>query len=96
MQVKWFYDVHIRPSLRFSPGMVDWKEVFRDAAWFHWTGITPAISQGAAESCLEAIRVANSMGVTVSCDLNLMKEPLGYGKKAEEVMPELVGGVILC
>ena len=75
-----------------QPGMVDWKEVFRDAAWFHWTGITPAISQGAAESCLEAIRVANSMGVTVSCDLNYRKNLWGYGKKAEEVMPELVGG----
>jgi len=74
------------------PGMVDWKEVFRDAAWFHWTGITPAISQGAADSCLEAIRVANAMGVTVSCDLNYRKNLWSYGKKAGEVMPELVAG----
>jgi 2-dehydro-3-deoxygluconokinase len=72
--------------------MVDWKEVFKNATWFHWTGITPAISQGAADACLEAIRVANSMGVTVSCDLNYRKNLWLYGKKAGEVMPELVAG----
>ena len=36
-----------------EPGMVDWDWVFRDATWFHWTGITPAISEGAALACLE-------------------------------------------
>ena len=41
-----------------EPGMVNWKEVFKDAQWFHWTGITPALSQGAADACLEAIKVA--------------------------------------
>jgi len=51
-------------------GMVDWASVFQDAQWFHWTGITPAISQGAADACLEAIQIANKMGVTVSTDLN--------------------------
>src|SRR4030042_1969269 len=51
-------------------GMVDWKGAFADAHWFHWTGITPAISQGAADVCLEAVRVAKEMGITVSCDLN--------------------------
>ena len=54
-------------------GMIDWKEVFKNVQWFHWTGITPAISQGAADVCLEAIQVANEMGVTVSCDLNYRK-----------------------
>lgn len=75
-----------------EPGMIDWKEVFRDATWFHWTGITPAISQGAADACLEAIRVANEMGITVSCDLNYRKNLWKYGKTASEVMPELVAG----
>ena len=51
-------------------GMVDWDAVFKDADWFHWTGITPAISQGAADACLEAIQAANRLGVTVSTDLN--------------------------
>ena len=42
-------------------GMVDWESVFKDAGWFHWTGITPAISQGAADACLEAIQTANKV-----------------------------------
>ena len=75
-----------------QPGMIDWEKVLEGAAWFHWTGITPAISQGAADVCLEAIKKANEMGVTVSCDLNYRKNLWKYGKKAGEVMPELVAG----
>ena len=74
------------------PGMVDWREVLKGADWFHWTGITPALSQGAADACLEAIRAANEMGVTVSCDLNYRKNLWKYGKKASEVMPALTEG----
>ena len=73
-------------------GMIDWAAVFNGAQWFHWTGITPAISQGAADVCLEAIRTANAMGITVSCDLNYRKNLWKYGKKASEVMPALVEG----
>lgn len=73
-------------------GMIDWEEVFRDADWFHWTGITPAISQGAADACLEAIQVANRLGVTVSTDLNYRKNLWKYGKQPGEVMPDLVAG----
>lgn len=73
-------------------GMVDWETVFKDADWFHWTGITPAISQGAADACLEAIQMANKMGVTVSTDLNYRKKLWKYGKEPGEVMPELVAG----
>ena len=75
-----------------KPGMVNWKEVLKGADWFHWTGITPALSQGAADACLEAIKVANEMGVKVSCDLNYRKKLWNYGKTAAEVMPELVAG----
>lgn len=75
-----------------KPGMVDWEEVFRNASWFHWTGITPAISKGAADACLEAIQTANKMGVTVSCDLNYRKNLWKYGQTASEVMPALVAG----
>ena len=71
-------------------GMIDWEAVFQGADWFHWTGITPAISQSAAEVCLEACQVANRMGVTVSCDLNFRKNLWKYGKSASEVMPQLV------
>jgi len=73
-------------------GMVDWAEVFKDADWFHWTGITPALSQGAADACLEAIQMANKMGVPVSTDLNYRKKLWKYGKEPGEVMPELVAG----
>jgi 2-dehydro-3-deoxygluconokinase len=75
-----------------KPGMIDWKEVFKDTQWFHWTGITPALSQNLADTCLEAIKVANSMGITVSTDLNFRKNLWKYGKKAGEVMPALVEG----
>ena len=75
-----------------QPGMIDWKKVFAGADWFHWTGITPAISQGAADVCLEAVRAANALGITVSCDLNYRKKLWKYGKQPGEVMQELVAG----
>lgn len=75
-----------------KPGMIDWDKVFEGVNWFHWTGITPAISQGTAEVCLEAINKANEKGITVSCDLNYRKNLWNYGKKAGEVMPALVAG----
>ncbi|MGC9394274.1 MAG: PfkB family carbohydrate kinase [Anaerolineae bacterium] len=71
-------------------GMVDWCAVFADADWFHWTGITPAISEGAAGVCLEAVQGAKEMGLTVSCDLNFRAKLWKWGKKAGEVMPDLV------
>ncbi|MBN1887406.1 MAG: sugar kinase [Thermoflexales bacterium] len=73
-----------------QPGMIDWKSVFSGADWFHWTGITPAISEGTAAVCLEAAQTAHEMGLTVSCDLNYRKNLWKWGKKAGEVMPELV------
>ena len=73
-------------------GMIDWEAVFKDADWFHWTGITPALSQGAADACLEAIQTANRLGVPVSTDLNYRKKLWKYGKEPGEVMPELVKG----
>ena len=78
--------------------MVDWHKVLEGADWFHWTGITPALSQGAADACLEAIKVANEMGVKVSCDLNILgneedaeKE---FGIKPEGFDAEKTGGEI--
>jgi 2-dehydro-3-deoxygluconokinase len=70
----------------------DWDAIFEDAGWFHWTGITPAVSQEAADVCHEAIKAANQKGITVSCDLNYRKNLWNYGKKASDVMPELVAG----
>ena len=73
-------------------GMIDWDKVFDGATVFHWTGITPAISQGAADVCLEAIKAANAKGITVTTDLNYRKNLWKYGKTAVEVMPALVEG----
>lgn len=75
-----------------KPGMIDWEKVFAKAQWFHWTGITPAISQGAADVCKEAIEAANELDITVSTDLNYRAKLWNYGKKPGEVMPELVKG----
>ena len=89
---KVIYDRAHSALSEIRPGMVDWKKALEGADWFHWTGITPAISQGAADACLEAIRAAGELGVKVSCDLNYRKKLWNYGKKAGEVMPALVEG----
>ena len=73
-----------------QPEMIDWDKVLEGARWFHWTGITPAISEGAAAVCLEAVKACNAKGITVSCDLNYRKNLWKWGKSAMEVMPELV------
>ncbi|MGQ9620147.1 MAG: PfkB family carbohydrate kinase [Bacteroidales bacterium] len=87
---KVIYDRAHSAISEIAPEMIDWNKVFEGAGWFHWTGITPAISQGAAETCLEAIKVASSKGLTISCDLNYRKNLWKWGKQASEVMPGLV------
>ena len=89
---KVIYDRASSGMATIEPGMVDWDEVLQDADWFHWTGITPALSQGAADACLEAIEAANRLGVTVSTDLNYRKKLWQYGKDPQDVMPALVEG----
>lgn len=73
-----------------KPGDIDWNGVFDGATWFHITGITPALSQGAADLALESVRMAKEKGLTVSCDLNYRKKLWRYGKTAPEIMGELV------
>lgn len=73
-----------------QPGMLDWKEVFKKGGWFHWTGITPAISESAAAVCLEAVQTAHAMGLTVSCDMNYRAKLWQWGKPAGEVMTRMV------
>ena len=89
---KVIYDRAHSAIAQIQPGMVDWKSIFQEAQWFHWTGITPALSQGAADACLEAIQIAKELGITVSCDLNYRKNLWKYEKTASEVMPALVEG----
>ena len=72
-------------------GMIDWDTVFDGVEWFHWTGITPAISKGAAEVCLEAVKAASAKGITISTDLNYRAKLLTYcdDLHREKVMTEL-------
>ena len=87
---KVIYDRANSAIAAIKPGMIDWTKVFSNADWFHWTGITPAISEGAADVSLEAVKKAKEMGVKVSCDLNFRSKLWKYGKTAGEVMSELV------
>ncbi|MGJ8745618.1 sugar kinase [Polaribacter sp.] len=85
--------IYEREDSAFSliePSMINWEQVLEGADWFHWTGITPAISEGAAMCLLDAIKTANKMGVLVSGDINSRKNMWKYGKTMQEVIPELV------
>lgn len=85
------YDRAHSAMAEIGPGMVDWDKVFEGAGWFHWTGITPAISQGAADACLEAVRAASEKGITISTDLNYRAKLWKYcnDAKREQIMSEL-------
>jgi 2-dehydro-3-deoxygluconokinase len=70
-------------------GDFDWNAILDGADWFHVSGVTPAISAGAADLALEAVQTARAKGMTVSCDYNYRKNLWRWGKKAPEVMREL-------
>jgi len=74
-------------------GEIDWDAVLEGAAWFHVTGITPALSESAAALATEAVQKARAKGVTVSCDLNYRKNLWKWGKTPPEVMREIVKSV---
>lgn len=76
-----------------KPGDFDWSAILRDAGWFHVSGVTPAISQNAADLTLEAVRAARALGVTISCDYNYRKNLWKYGRAAPEVMREIVSHI---
>lgn len=73
-----------------QPGTLDWDRIFKGTSWFHITGITPALSQSAANLSLEAVQKAKDKGLTVSCDYNYRSKLWKYGKSATDVMSEIV------
>ena len=73
----------------------DWNDIFDGADWFHFTGITPALSDDLANICLTALKVAKAKGINVSCDLNY-RSKLWSKEKARKVMTELVKYVDVC
>ncbi len=78
-----------------DPASLNWNDIFTGANWFHFTGITPALSDAAARAAAEGARTAKSLGLTVSCDLNFRKK-LWTPAKAQEVMSGLMANVDYC
>ncbi len=73
----------------------DWDKIFNGADWFHFTGITPALSDNLSEICLQAVKKAKQLGLTVSCDLNYRKK-LWSSEKAGSVMESICKYVDYC
>ncbi len=84
------YDRANSAMATIQKGDIDWEKILDGATWFHWSGITAAISESAAQACLEAVIVANKLGLTISCDLNYRSKLWQYGKTPSEVMPQLL------
>lgn len=73
-----------------DPGAFDWPRIYEGCKWLHITGITPALSESAAQLSLDAVKAAKAASVTVSCDFNFRGKLWKYGKTAPEVMTDLV------
>lgn len=73
----------------------NWKEIFKGASWFHFTGITPALGGNLPEICLEACKAAKELGLTVSCDLNYRKK-LWTKEEAGKTMAQYMPYVDVC
>ena len=86
------YDRYHSSFAELNPAELDWEEILKDAKWFHWAGITPALSQAAADACLEGIRTARKYGLTVSGDIFYRSNLWKYGKKPSEILPLLTEG----
>jgi 2-dehydro-3-deoxygluconokinase len=78
-----------------DPAELDWRSLLADADWFHFTGITPALSAAAARATRDALDAAKALGVTVSCDLNYRKK-LWSTDQARATMSELMPMVDYC
>ena len=83
------YDREASSFYSLKPGMIDWHEVLRGADVFHCSGISFAISRNAADAAMEAMEVADEMGLTISFDVNFRKNLWTYGVAATDVLPEL-------
>lgn len=89
------YDRADSAIARASIGEFNWDSIFQEAGWFHFTGITPALSDNAAKLCLAACKAAREKGITVSFDLNYRKN-LWSSEKAQEVITELTPYIDIC
>lgn len=87
---KVIYDRYDSAFAKLDASKINWEALLQKADWFHWSGITPAISASAAASCLEAVRTAKKMGVKISGDINYRRVLWQYGKSPQDIMPELI------
>src|SRR5262249_27909619 len=78
-----------------DPAELDWPAILAGGHWFHFTGITPALSGSAARAVLDGARTAKELGLTVSCDLNYRKK-LWSPEQARQVMTGLMAHVDYC
>lgn len=92
---KVIYDRESSAVAQANPEEFRWPDLLQGADWFHFTGITPALSDSLAAACLEAVQTAKNMGIRVSCDLNYRKK-LWSREKAGKVMAELMPYVDVC
>ncbi|WP_394991487.1 PfkB family carbohydrate kinase [Emticicia sp.] len=83
------YDRADSSFANINPDLFDWEEILAEADWFHWCGITPAISEGAAKACLDAVKTAKKLGITVSSDIYYRSNLWKYGKTPQDILPEL-------
>lgn len=86
------YDRANSSLAEIDPKEINWNEILKDAKWFHWAGITPALSQGAADALLEGIKTARKYGLTISGDIFYRANLWKYGKKPSDILPELTAG----
>jgi len=84
------YDRSASSYAALKPGMIDWKNILKDAQYFHWSGVAAAVSQGAADVCAEALQAAHENGVIISSDFNHRSTLWKYGKHASKIMPALL------
>ena len=87
---KVIYDRSNSACSELKPGMIDWHHILEDAAVLHVSGITPAISQSAADAAFEALDIADEMGVKVSFDINYRKNLWRYGADPRETLKKML------
>ena len=95
---KVIYDRAHSSLSEIEPGMIDWKSVFKGFQWFHCSGITPAISNHAAQVSIEAVRVAREMGLKVSLDLNYRSKLWKHEGDMKQIVTQITScvDVVLC
>lgn len=92
---KVIYDRAQAAVTSFQKDEINWDEVFKDAKWFHWTGITPALGETVRESLIAACKAAKNAGVKISADLNY-RAKLWSTREAQSVMIPLMEFVDVC